>query len=304
MRKGGLDVLQSGREKALVSETVPLIRNISDTALWVAVYRARESERPDAVFRDPFARRLAGERGEGIARSMPFGDEVAWSWLARTYLFDSFISEQVQQGADLVVNLAAGLDARPYRMALPSSLRWVEVDLPDILNYKAEILRDEKPKCLLQRVPLDLSDQAARRRVLLELSEGSKNALVVSEGLIIYLAAGEVGALALDLAAVPVFQHLVVDMVSPGLLRYAQKAVGPRLGPSGAALKFGPEEGPSFFERYGWRPVDVRSVLKTAARLKRLPFRFRLMALLPESNRKPGSRPWSAICLFKKQAAE
>src|SRR4051794_2293342 len=46
--------------------TEPLIRNISDTALWVAMYRAWETERPDPVFRDPYARRLAGTRGEEI----------------------------------------------------------------------------------------------------------------------------------------------------------------------------------------------------------------------------------------------
>lgn len=55
------------------------IRHISDTALWVAVYRAQESERPDAVFRDPLARRLAGERGAQIAATMPFAQRHAWS---------------------------------------------------------------------------------------------------------------------------------------------------------------------------------------------------------------------------------
>ena len=50
----------------------PLVRNISDTALLVAIYRARETERPDAVFGDPFARRLAGERCDHVAKSMPF----------------------------------------------------------------------------------------------------------------------------------------------------------------------------------------------------------------------------------------
>jgi O-methyltransferase involved in polyketide biosynthesis len=49
-----------------MAETGPLIRNISDTARWAAVFRARESDRPDALFRDPFARRLAGQRGEQI----------------------------------------------------------------------------------------------------------------------------------------------------------------------------------------------------------------------------------------------
>ncbi|MGD1210027.1 MAG: SAM-dependent methyltransferase [Candidatus Acidiferrales bacterium] len=287
-----------------MSESQSAIRNISDTALWVAVYRARETDRPDAVFRDPFARRLAGERGERIAQSMSFGDEVAWTWAARTYLFDSFISEQVQQGADLVINLAAGLDARPYRMELPASLRWIEVDLPDILSYKEEILRGEKPVCSLERVPLDLSDRTARRRALEKLGEGRSRVLVVTEGLILYLSAEDVGALAQDLAAVPALHRWVLDLVSPGLLRMAQKVVNPQLGGSGASLKFGPEEGPLFFERYGWTPADVRSLLKTAARLKRLPFRFRLMALLPESKGKQGSRPWQGICLLKKRAAD
>src|ERR1700746_2099689 len=66
----------------------PLIRNISDTARWVAVYRARETERPDAIFRDPYARALAGERGEQIARAMPFGEQNAWSFIARTWAID------------------------------------------------------------------------------------------------------------------------------------------------------------------------------------------------------------------------
>ena len=44
-----------------------LVRNISDTAMWAAAYRARETERPGALFRDPFAKRLAGPRGEQIA---------------------------------------------------------------------------------------------------------------------------------------------------------------------------------------------------------------------------------------------
>src|ERR1700731_4388277 len=71
----------------------PLIRNVSDTARWVAVYRARETERPDALFRDPFARRLAGERGEQIARSKPLGRDNDWSMITRTWLGDQFINQ-------------------------------------------------------------------------------------------------------------------------------------------------------------------------------------------------------------------
>src|SRR6185369_17641435 len=45
----------------------PLVSNVSDTARWVATYRAQETARPDALFKDPFAERLAGERGRAIA---------------------------------------------------------------------------------------------------------------------------------------------------------------------------------------------------------------------------------------------
>src|SRR5690348_7898645 len=94
----------------IASEMTPAtatLRNISDTALWAALYRARETERPDALFRDPLARRLAGERGEAIAAAMPFSDRNTWSWVTRTWLYDHLIIEQIRQGVDMVVNLAA-----------------------------------------------------------------------------------------------------------------------------------------------------------------------------------------------------
>src|SRR5262249_44279004 len=116
------------------------LRNISDTARWVARYRALESERPDALFRDPLASRLAGERGQSIRAGMGFANKNTWSFVARTVLIDRFIAERVRQGTEMVVNLAAGFDTRPYRMALPSTLQWIEIDLPEILAEKRDAL--------------------------------------------------------------------------------------------------------------------------------------------------------------------
>jgi methyltransferase (TIGR00027 family) len=277
----------------------PLIRNISDTARWVAVYRARETDRPDAVFRDPFARRLAGERGEQIANSMPLGRDNDWSMVTRTYLIDQFVMDQVRQGVDMVINLAAGLDSRPYRLQLPSSLHWIEVDLPEILDYKEGILRAEKPVCALERFRLDLSNVDARRELFLQLGSRARKALIITEGLIIYLTADEVSALAQDLAASPSFHSWILDIASPGLLRMLQKRMAAQLNQA-APFKFAPVEGPDFFLRHGWKPVDVRSLLKNAARLKRLSFFLRLIALLPESESSRRNRPWSGICLFSR----
>ena len=278
----------------------PLIRNVSDTARWVAVYRARETERPDAHFRDPFAHRLAGERGEQIAKSMPLGRDSDWSMITRTCLGDDLINEQVQQGTDMVINLAAGLDARPYRMQLPASLKWVEVDLPEILSYKEEILRDEKPVCSLERIRLDLSNAPARRDLFTQLGGRCTKALIITEGLLIYLTPDDVAGLAKDLGAPPSFQSWILDIASPGLLRMLAKKMAKQLHHA-APFTFAPPEGPNFFITYGWKPVDVRSLLKNAARLKRLSFFMSLFALLPETEKSRRDRPWSGVYLLKKQ---
>ena len=279
------------------------LRNISDTARWVAIYRAIESERPDAWFHDPLAARLAGERGLEIAKTMDFAHDNAWSFVARTVLFDRFIVAGVQQGGDMVVNLAAGLDTRPYRMDLPADLLWIEVDLPELLRDKAEALADEKPTCRLERVALDLSDGAARRALFDALGVRARHVLVMTEGLIVYLDQDEVSKLAEDLLRPASFKAWALDMVSPRLMQMIQASDAQKnLSQAGAPLKFAPVEGPAFFSRLGWAPVEVGSLLHTAAKLKRLSFRMRLYALFPDSAGKVPNAPWGGVCILKRSA--
>jgi methyltransferase (TIGR00027 family) len=287
--------------EAQATSAQAVVRNISDTARWAAVFRARETERPDPLFRDPFAERLAGKMGVDIANTLPEGNSHAWAWVARTYLFDQFIAQELAQGTDMVVNLAAGLDARPYRMALPSSLQWIEVDLPEILAYKEGVLANERPSCALQRVRLDISDGIARRALFANLNRRANKILVLTEGLIIYLGADEVAALAKDLAAGLHFERWLLDLHSPGLLRMMQRTTGKQLSKVGAPFLFAPAEGPAFFTPHGWEPLEVKSLLKTATRFKRPPFFLRLLGRLPETKGPAGNRPWSGVCLFKKR---
>jgi len=276
----------------------PLIRNISDTAKWVAIFRADESERPDAVFHDPFARLLAGKQGEEIANNIGFSRENSWSFVARTFLFDEFIKQHVEQGYDMIINLAAGLDARPYRMQLPSTLQWIEVDLPEILSYKEKILANEKPNCALQRIKQDLSDSEARKELFKGLGNKSNNALIISEGLIAYLDNNVVGTLAEDLSAQKNFNHWVLDLMSPGLLALLQKEMR-ALEEAKMPLKFAPEEGEGFFYRYGWKSLESKSFLKTAAKLKRLSEEMMQYAAFPEPEGPKGTIPWAGVCLFE-----
>lgn len=274
------------------------VRNISDTARWVAYFRARETQRSDALFRDPFAERLAGELGLQIANTLAQGNKHEWAWVARTYLFDQFISREIHAGTDLVLNLAAGLDARPYRMDLPSTLQWVEVDLPEIVSYKEEILGNEKPKCELERISLDLSDVPGRRALFEQINGRAKKITVVSEGLLIYFSAEEVSSLSRDLKLGEHFQSWVIDLASPGQLKLMQRSTGKQLSEANAAFKFGPPEGANFFVACGWRPTDVQGFLKTAAQLGRAP--QELLSLLPEPKGPLGNYPWTGVCLLER----
>jgi len=277
----------------------PLIRNISDTARWTAFRRALENDRDDALFRDHLARRLAGQRGEDIHRQMagPGGD---WSLALRTYLIDRVVLSSVEKGADTVVNLAAGLDTRPYRMSLPPTLQWIEVDLPAILEEKEQLLRGEKSVCRLERAPLDLADVPARQKLFARIGNSTRNALVVSEGLVCYLEPADVTSLAKDLAAPATFRRWVLDLMSPGLMKMLMKAWAGHFDYAGSPLKFAPAEGPEFFLPAGWQAVEVHSLLKAAAKAKRLSFFLRLVSLLPESSGKQGDRPWGAVCVFER----
>ena len=276
-----------------------LVENISDTARWVAIFRAEESERPDAVFHDPFARRLAGEKGEQIANAIEFGRKNSWSFVARTYHFDEFIMQHVEQGYDMIINLAAGLDARAYRMQLPKTLLWIDVDLPRMINYKNEILKDEKPNCKYRTIALDLADRKARLQLFQQLNNECKKALVVTEGLIIYLTNEQVAELATDLSSQPHFRRWIFDLTSAALLEMIQKEMQPALKGSGAVFQFAPEEGEEFFGKYGWKHIESRSKLKTAAKLNRLDDELKAYADMPEPPGPHRPFPWSGDCLLE-----
>jgi methyltransferase (TIGR00027 family) len=277
----------------------PLLHNITDTALWVAIFRADESERPDAVFHDPFARRLAGERGKKIANAIEFSRKNSWTFVARTFLFDELIRKHIKEGFDTIINLAAGLDARPYRMDLPSTLRWIEVDHTEMIDYKEKMLANEKPVCRLESIRLDLASREKRLALFRQIERKTGKALVICEGLMIYLSEKEAAELADDLSGQLSFRRWVFDLVSPALLAMSQKEMGTVLNEANIEFKFAPEEGEAFFEQHGWRHISSQSGMKTAATLKRLPEEIIPYAAMPEPEGPVRSFPWAGVCLFE-----
>ena len=92
------------------------ITHVSDTALMVAACRARETERADGFVRDPFAARLAGERGVAILRGIPSAGIVCFGIGIRSRFLDELLLEALAaRPVATVLNVGCGLDTRPSK---------------------------------------------------------------------------------------------------------------------------------------------------------------------------------------------
>jgi methyltransferase (TIGR00027 family) len=274
-----------------------VITHVSDTARWTALHRATESARPDALFKDQLAQRLAGEQGRAIVAKVPRSTRNGWWLIARTKIIDDVIAEAIADGCDRVLNLAAGLDTRPYRLDLPSDFTWIEADLPDLIEEKAQLLADQTPRCKLTRTAVDLAEPLARDAFLDEALAGATKALVLTEGLLMYLDETDVVALSQAITR-PEVAWWMLDFAGPGLRKMMNKKMAGLL--RNAPFKFAPDNGLAFFEDLGWRVAEAESLLIAANRFRRLPLLMRLVARLPQPDpRHPGSgRPWSATALL------
>jgi len=219
-------------------------------------------------------------------------------------LIDEIVLRMVAQGVDMVLNLAAGLDSRPYRLALPESLRWVELDLPAMTATKTELLAADKPRCRLERVAVDLRDHAARRRALSEQASGAKSALALTEGLLIYLDEAIVSELARDLHEQSALRYWITDLASPVIVKRMQKWWGKQMKAAGTWMSFGPAEGTKFFEPLGWKEAEFHDLFQSALRIHRPPpftWIFKLqMKLFPGRTKRNMAKWRSGVALLQR----
>ncbi len=280
------------------------IQNVSDTARWVAVYRAMETARPDAIFRDPYAERLAGEHGVKIVEEMKQGRAMAWAMIVRTAVMDEMILARIAQGGvDTVLNLAAGLDTRAWRLPLPPELHWVDVDLPGMTEYKALHMCDAQPVCRYEAIAADLTNVAIRDALFSQLDRTARTMLIITEGLLIYLSPDEVASLTRAIHAMRSARWWITDIASPMLLEWMSKSWGRAVEKGNAPFKFGPENSAAYFAPLGWRETEYHSMMTEAKRLRRemrMMWFWRFISLLMPAKRRAAMRRMSGILLLER----
>jgi methyltransferase (TIGR00027 family) len=94
-----------------------------------------------AVGADFFIKMSSGELAIG-----DLGDNNGFALLTdffavRTQFFDNFLADAGRAGIRQVVILAAGLDARPYRLWWPVGTTVYEIDQPPVIEFKTRTLR-------------------------------------------------------------------------------------------------------------------------------------------------------------------
>jgi methyltransferase (TIGR00027 family) len=284
----------------------PQIENVSDTAFAVAHYRAEETDRPDALFRDPLASVLAGERGKQMGAAMPGPVLLSQVVVIRTRIIDDYIRLAISEGVDTILNLGAGLDTRPYRMDLPESLLWIEVDYSRVIQFKEERLASQKPRCRLERVAVDLANLPERRKFLQATNARTKKLLILTEGLVSYLTEEDATSLADDLRAMDHAYGWIVEYFSPQLAKLPKRRNYTRKLQN-APLKFMPKDWLGFFAAHGWRPERIGYIPEEAERLGRpitlpgfLGVIMKIRARFMSKERRDGFRKFQAYVLLER----
>ena len=189
------------------NDTWDIASSVGATAVMVAAARAAETDRPDRIITDPYAKVLVAGAGSGAwgfigddtfrARVAEKDPEIGALFehmgnyqAVRTHFFDAYFTAAVDAGIRQIVILASGLDSRAFRLPWPAGTTVFEIDQPLVLEYKSATLSAEgaTPTADRREVPIDLRQDWPAALKSAGFDPGRPTAWL-AEGLLMYLPA-------------------------------------------------------------------------------------------------------------------
>ena len=248
------------------------------TAKLTAAGRAAESRRADRLFEDPLAAALAGEEGFALMKQwrLPgMSEEQATSTIGpRTRFYDDLVVKATADGIGQVVQVAAGMDTRAFRLPLPAEAIVFELDLPELLEEKQATLEQEhaEPRCHRKVVPADLAEDDWPRALTAARFDSSAPALFIAEGLSYYLTEDENGRLLDQLGSLAApGSRLGIDIMNRDALESPAMAPFYEFTASlGIRWQFGTNDPAGFLAAHGWE-AELNTFEAVARRLGRWP---------------------------------
>ncbi|MGB7443644.1 MAG: SAM-dependent methyltransferase [Coleofasciculaceae cyanobacterium] len=132
---------------------------VSRSSLMTAAVRAIETQRPDALFKDPLAVKLAGDNliAEITPNAQEYEDNGTPIIIVRTRFFDDFLMKEAASIRQVVI-LGAGMDTRAFRLPWQSDIHLYELDRPEVLQYKASVLGNRQTQCHRHSIEVDIRE--------------------------------------------------------------------------------------------------------------------------------------------------
>jgi methyltransferase (TIGR00027 family) len=259
--------------------TPTMLSPVGRTARWVAAIRSREADVAEPLFDDPYARQMAGEDGFAMAaegaKIMPLGQDAFISSLAiRTRYLDDHLKAAVDAGVRQLAILAAGFDARAFRLEFPAEFKLFEVDRKEIFDLKEPVLQsmEAKPNCRRTVVTVDLATDWLPALLLSGFSPKEPSVFMI-EGLLIYLSVDQVDGLLDRVSSIAAPGSWIMgDVAGTELLEFEMmKPVENWLEAMGSPWVFSTLDPEGLLERHGWSP-EVSTVGDPNANFGRWPY--------------------------------
>jgi methyltransferase (TIGR00027 family) len=230
------------------------MQDVARTALMVAAFRAKESNRPNRLFDDPLSSVLAGENALREAANHHRDERLPYLAI-RTRFFDDWLEKIVSPALRQIVFLGAGMDTRAFRSRWPDGVQLWEIDCPELLDLKQTRLNtvQAKPKCLRTPVPADLSVADWPYRLLMQGFHKEAPSAWLAEGLFLYLPSKAVAQILQTARSISCAgSQFGAEILSEDYLHH-HRARLEEAAARGTPWVFGTNEPAELFSQAGWR---------------------------------------------------
>ena len=172
---------QLGRQ-ALSERAKVNLTGVTETLLIPLLGRAADAVTERPILGDPYAKGVVEKLDYDFAK-LPIPPSHAGAVALRTRFYDRWASAFLAAHPHAtVLHLACGLDSRNQRVQWGPNVRWIDIDLPEVVELRRRVLPTSLPGQDYQLVAADITDDAWLKEIPTD-----RPVLVVMEGLLSYL---------------------------------------------------------------------------------------------------------------------
>jgi O-methyltransferase involved in polyketide biosynthesis len=217
----------------MLSEKVHLTKE-KETMLITLYGRALQSRSKHPILRDTWAEE-AVQRVDYDFAKLKVGRRAALLFACRATQLDLWTSSFLASHPDAtVVHLGCGLDSRVYRIAPPESVRWFDLDYPEVIALRQRLYSERPGYHMIGSSLAELS--------WLDEVPGERPVMIVAEGVTMYLTEQIMQALLKALTDHFASGQLAFDAHTPQLVRWLTKT-GATVRGTGATFGWGIDNG-------------------------------------------------------------